>query len=764
MKKIIIFAAASLLACTGVNGQSNFKTLKDAYKDHFSIGVSVNMGNLLSTDRAMLIKEQFNSITAENDMKPISTQPDKSQWNFSNSDNIMRFAEMNNIPVRGHCLIWHNQTGNFMFYDENGDLVSKDILFERMKNHIETVVGRYKGRIYAWDVVNEAITDDPNAPHPYRESVLYQIAGDEFILKAFEYAHQADPGALLFYNDYNETDPIKRERIYEMVRRMKAAGAPIHGIGMQGHYNVASPTEDDLRAAITRYREVVDVIHVTELDVRINAQNQGGQLQASAGGAGTFSKEADQAQTRQYEMLFRVFRDNKDVVRNVTFWNTDDGDTWLDRRMGNTARNYPLLFDDSFKPKSAYYAVMMFDNPNKANRAEMKPWKEGGRASGKYRNLFLEAGYAEEEINKKIDDAWYRIFESSYRVYQEVGDDMAYISDVKNSDIRTEGMSYGMMLAVMRDKKDMFDRLWRWSVKYMQHKEGPSKGYFAWHCRTDGTIISPGTASDGELYYVTALLFAANRWGDNTGINYKKDAQDLLDTMFSKTGDGGIYNIFNVEHKLITFTPDGTGWQFTDTSYHLPAFMEIWAEFADDGRSDFWRECAKAAREFLHRACDPVTGINPDTAQYDGTPLRSSFHYDSWRVPMNIAMDFSWYNTDATWQTDYANRFLGTLLEKYGVESFPDQFALSGGAPEFIMGAGGFRTLRHSIGFVGSAASTALTTDSPIGWKFIDELWKQKLEPYEDGYYDGYYDGLIYLFALLHLSGQYQIILPSGLN
>jgi len=674
----------------------------------------------------------------------------------------MRFASMNNIPLRGHCLIWHGQTGNFMFNDENGNLVSKEVLFERMKKHIETVVGRYKGRVYAWDVVNEAISDDPNAPHPYRESLYYKISGDEFIRKAFEYAHQADPNALLFYNDYNETNPMKCERIYNMVKEMKAAGIPIHGIGMQGHYNVRSPREDELRAAIKRYKEVVDVIHVTELDVRVNTQGQGGQLQTNEVGATTFTQAADVAQTRQYEMLFRVFRENKDVIRNVTFWNTDDRNTWLDGRQGSTGRSYPLLFDDNLKPKSAYYEVVMFDNPNRSSRAEMKPWTTGGRTTGKYRNLFLEAGYTQEEIDKKIADAWYRVFESSYRVYQNVGTDMAYISDVKNRDIRTEGMSYGMMLAAVRDKKDMFDRLWRWSVKYMQHKEGPRKGYFAWHCRTDGTIISDGTASDGELYYVTALLFASNRWGNNTGINYKKEAQDILNTMFSKTGEGGIYNIFNIEHKLITFTPDGTGWQYTDPSYHLPAFLEIWAEFADDGRSDFWRECAKAAREYLHKTCDPVTGINPDLSQYDGTPFgrRSSFHYDSWRVPMNIAMDFSWYNKDSEWQTDYANRFLKTLYEKYGVENFPDQLARDGGLPDFNMGAGGFRVFRHSIGFVGSAASTALMTNSSIGWKFIDELWKQKLEPYEDGYYDGYYDGLIYLFALLHLSGQYQIVLP----
>jgi oligosaccharide reducing-end xylanase len=526
---------------------------------------------------------------------------------------------------------------------------------------------------------------------------------------------------------------------------------------MQGHYNIVLPTENELRAAIKRYSEIVDVIHITELDVRIDAQNQGGQLQASGVSSSTFSQETDLAQTWQYGMLFNVFRENKDVIRNVTFWNTDDGDTWLDRRRENTAPNHPLLFDNNLKPKSAYYEVVMFNNPYRSSRAEMKPWTEGGRTTGKYRNLFLEAGYTQEEIDKKIADAWYRVFESSYRVYQNVGSDMAYISDVKNRDIRTEGMSYGMVLAAVRDKKDMFDRLWRWSVKYMQHKEGPRKGYFAWHCRTDGTIISDGTASDGELYYVTALLFASNRWGNDTGINYKKEAQDIITTMFSKTGEGGIYNIFNVEHKLITFTPDGTGWQYTDPSYHLPAFMEIWAEFADDGRSDFWRECAKAAREYLHKTCDPVTGINPDLSHYDGSPMggrRDNFLADSWRVPMNIAMDFSWYNKDTEWQTGYANRFLTTLYEKYGVENFPDQFAKDGSIPEIG------RTYRHSIGIVSAVATMTLMSNLPLSWNFIDELWRQQLKPYDDGYYDGYYNGLLYIFALLHLSGQYQIVLP----
>lgn len=390
------------------------------------------------------------------------------------------------------------------------------------------------------------------------------------------------------------------------------------------------------------------------------------------------------------------------------------------------------------------------------------PWTKGARETGQYRNLLKEAGYTDAQIQAKLDTIWYVIFEGPDRAYEEVGDDMAYLADVKNRDVRTEGMSYGMMIAVQFDKQDMFDRLWRWAVKYMQHKEGPRKGYFAWHCRTDGTIISPGTASDGELYYVTALLFASNRWGDDTGINYKKEAQDILNTMFSKTGEDGIHNIFNEENYLITFTPDGNGWTYTDVSYHLPAFMEVWAEFADDGRSDFWRKAAAASRKYLHQATDPVTGINPDLTNWDGTPYGwRLFFYDSWRVPMNIAMDYSWYCKDAEWQQGYANRFQKTLADRYGVANYPDQLALDGSEPERFFGAGGFQKLRHSIGFTGAMASTSLMATHGLGWEFIHDMFAQNLERYEDGYIDTYYDGLIYLFALMHLSGQYQIILPQ---
>jgi oligosaccharide reducing-end xylanase len=399
------------------------------------------------------------------------------------------------------------------------------------------------------------------------------------------------------------------------------------------------------------------------------------------------------------------------------------------------------------------------------------PWTQGARETGKYRNLLREAGYTDAQIKARIDSIWWVIYEGPDKAYAEVGPDMAYMSDVKNNDVRTEGMSYAMMVAVQFDRKEMFDRLWRWAQKYMQHKEGPQKGYFLWTASTDGSagrvlpdgsVRLPGPASDGELYFVTALLFASNRWGNDTGIDYKAEAKYILDCMFEKNGENGIHNIFNVEHKLITFTPDGNGWQYTDVSYHVPAFLEVWAEFADDGRADFWREAAAASRAYLHKATHPVTGINPDLTNWDGTPYGNRlFFYDSWRVPMNIAMDYSWYNKDAVWQQGYANRFQKTLADRYGVANYPDQLALNGSEPEWYFGAGGFHTLRHSIGFTGTMATTAMMATDGLGWEFVHEFMKQSLERYEDGYIDTYYDGLISLFALMHLSGQYRIILPE---
>ena len=249
-----------------------------------------------------------------------------------------------------------------MYKDEKGDLVSKEKLFQNMKHHITAIVERYKDVIYAWDVVNEAISDGGwqggrrgmgEHPSPYRNSPLYQIAGDEFIKKAFIYAREADPNVLLFYNDYNAADPGKRDRIYNMVKSMKEEGVPIDGIGMQGHYNVYGPSMEDVDTALTKYSTIVKHIHITELDIRAN-QEMGGQLNFSRDG-GDISQVVKTLQEDQYARLFKVLLKHKDVVDNVTFWNLSDRDSWLG------ARNYPLPYDENYKAKRVYSIIKDFD-------------------------------------------------------------------------------------------------------------------------------------------------------------------------------------------------------------------------------------------------------------------------------------------------------------------------------------------------------------------------------------------------------------------
>lgn len=383
-----------------------------------------------------------------------------------------------------------------------------------------------------------------------------------------------------------------------------------------------------------------------------------------------------------------------------------------------------------------------------------------------YRNLFKEAGYSQAEIDQKLTKAYYDVFEGPNKVYFEEGDSLGYVSDVKNKDARTEGMSYGMMVAVQLNKKEVFDRIWRWSVKYMQHQDGPREGYFAWSVNPETKKQnSAGSASDGELYYITSLLFASNKWGNNTGIHYYNEARKILDAMWKKDGTGNVHNIINTEHKQISFVPEGGGYNWTDPSYHVPAFYEIWALYAKDGHEEFYKECAEVSRNFLHKATHPVTGLNSDYTEFTGEPhptpwMPGGFRYDSWRVPMNIAMDYTWYGKDKKWQEEYAVKFQNFLRSK-GLDTFDDQFNLDGSKPEFILQAGPVKKLRHSIGLVATSATASLVNPDKKSMDFVHALWKAKLEPYEDGYFDPYYDGLMYLFSLMHLSGNYQIITPA---
>lgn len=213
---------------------------------------------------------------------------------------------------------------------------------------------------------------------------------------------------------------------------------------------------------------------------------------------------------------------------------------------------------------------IVFISPLVAVGQSKKRHKQGSDVASKYQNLFLEAGYSQKEIDAKVAKAYYDVFEGPSRVYFTVGDTMAYVSDVKNHDARTEGLSYGMMIAVQLDKKEVFDKIWRWSKKYLQHQSGPREGYFAWSINPETMKKnSEGSASDGELYYVTSLLFASNKWGNNTGINYYNEARRILDAMWKKDGTGNIYNLINTEHKQITFVPEGDAYKCRRITYLL---------------------------------------------------------------------------------------------------------------------------------------------------------------------------------------------------
>ena len=366
MRKIVLMALCAVsLAVSAQFGRPQIQHIafKDAYKDYFMVGVAVNQRNISQPEQIALVKQEFNSITAENDMKPGMIHPEEGKWNWEPADKIANFCRQNGIKLRGHNLLWHSQMADWMFYDKKKNLVKKEVLFKRMREHIHAVVNRYKDVIYCWDVVNEAIKDGPARPafmgggqdQPLRESTFFKICGnDEFIRKAFEYAREADPNALLFYNDYNECDPVKRDRIYNMVKEMKAAGVPIDGIGMQGHYNIYGPSEEDMEAAISKYEEIVDHIHITELDIRVN-QEMGGQLRFSRNEGAVVTNDQKLLQENKYSELFRVLRRHKAKVDCVTFWNLCDADSWVG------VNNYPLPFDKDLKPKNVHTVLTHFD-------------------------------------------------------------------------------------------------------------------------------------------------------------------------------------------------------------------------------------------------------------------------------------------------------------------------------------------------------------------------------------------------------------------
>ncbi|MCL4640890.1 MULTISPECIES: endo-1,4-beta-xylanase [Olivibacter] len=347
-----------LLCVQSLMAQNNTKGLKDYYQEFFPIGVAVN-GRSLAGQEAHLLLQEFNSITPENAMKMEVIHPRKLEYNWALADSIVAFAQKNRLRVRGHTLLWHEQVPDWFFLDDQGAPVTKDTLLKRLKDHITTVVGRYKGKVYAWDVLNEAIDDNPK--QFLRQSKWLEIAGEEILAKAFEYAHEVDPDALLFYNDYNSERPEKRERIYRLVKKLVDDGVPIHGIGLQGHWSIFEPSTSDLEQALERYASLGLQLHFTELDVSVYPWEKE-RRRKRPGEIDALTPALEEKQIAQYEMIFSVFRKYKSHITSVTFWNLSDRYSWLDHYPVQGRKNYPLLFDRNLERKKAYYKVVDFKN------------------------------------------------------------------------------------------------------------------------------------------------------------------------------------------------------------------------------------------------------------------------------------------------------------------------------------------------------------------------------------------------------------------
>jgi endo-1,4-beta-xylanase len=325
------------------------KGLKDYYKDFFPVGVAIGPNSFNGT-QGDLIRKNFNSITCENVMKPGLIHPEENRYNWEPADKIVDQALANGMKVRGHTLCWHSQTGAWMTKDAQGNQISKEVAFARLKEHITTVVSHYKGKVYAWDVLNEIISDDSSKTKIYRETApWYKICGDEFIPKLFQWAHEADPDAILVYNDYNTENPVKREKIYNMLKKLLSQGVPIHAVGLQAHWRLDNPNEQQIRESIDKFASLGLKVQFTELDVTTFG-NRSDTTRA-------YTPEKERKQTEFYKMAFKVFREKKDVITSVTFWNVSDRGSWLDR---NGRKAYPLLFDTNLKPKKAYWEVVKF--------------------------------------------------------------------------------------------------------------------------------------------------------------------------------------------------------------------------------------------------------------------------------------------------------------------------------------------------------------------------------------------------------------------
>uniref|UniRef100_S0DDW7 Glycoside hydrolase family 10 protein n=1 Tax=termite gut metagenome TaxID=433724 RepID=S0DDW7_9ZZZZ len=362
-RTIIAFCTVCLAALAGCGGTTNSDTgeasLKEALKDKFLIGAALNLDHIWGRDprAAEIIERHFDAVVAENCMKSMNIQPREGEFFFDDADRFVEYGERNGMYITGHTLVWHSQTPDWFFVDDNGDDVSREVMIERMRNHITTVVSRYKGRIKGWDVVNEAIMEDGS----WRESKFLTIIGEDFIPLAFRFAHEADPDAELYYNDYNEWHPGKVKAIVKMIGDLREQGLRIDGVGMQGHIGMDYPSMEEYRAAIEAYAAAGVKVMITELDVSALP------LPRWDGGANIADTVAYMKEMNPYTdglptdvaarwnarmgELFRLLIDNSENITRVTQWGVTDATSWKNGFPMPGRTDYPLLFDRDYRAK-----------------------------------------------------------------------------------------------------------------------------------------------------------------------------------------------------------------------------------------------------------------------------------------------------------------------------------------------------------------------------------------------------------------------------